>query len=170
MPFTPFHLGFGICVYSIFLFLDPIALLVGTIIIDIEALMRLILNLSPLHGILHSMLGVIVFSLPTVLISWGSYKIFNLEKYLSKFNWKISLVSSILGLFSHVFFDSIIYPEVMLFYPFSDKSGFLLGSISSRMDYYLLVILFCIGITILSARFLVKKYGKKKEDESILAN
>jgi membrane-bound metal-dependent hydrolase YbcI (DUF457 family) len=85
------------------------------------------------------MLGVMVFSIPTVFISFGSYKIFKLERYLPKFNWKISFLSSLLGLLSHVFFDSIIYPEVMLFYPFSDKSGFLLGSISSRMDYYLLV-------------------------------
>ena len=170
MPFTPFHLGFGVFVFSIFIFLDPIALLLGTIIIDIEAFMRLILNLYPLHGILHSLLGVLVFSVPTVLISWGCYKIFKLERYLPKFNWMISLISSLLGLFSHVFFDSIIYPEVMLFYPFTDKSGFLFGSISDRMDYYLLVILFCIGITILGIRHLIKQLRKKKKDEDLLTN
>ena len=168
MPLTPFHLGFGVFVFSILIFLDPIALLLGTILIDVEAFMRLILNLNPIHGILHSMLGVIVFFVPTVLISWGCYKIFKLEKYLRKFNWGISILSSLIGLFSHVFFDSIIYPEVMMFYPFSNKSGILLGTISEQMDYYLLVILFCVGIVILSIRYFIKRYRKKKEDENLL--
>lgn len=170
MPFTPFHLGFGVFVFSILIFLDPIALLLGTIIIDVEAFMRLILNLDPLHGILHSMLGVIVFFIPTVLMSWGCYKIFKLEKYLRKFNWGISVLSSLIGLFSHVFFDSIIYPEVMMFYPFSNRSGILLGAISVRMDYYLLVILFCAGIVILGIRFLVKRYRNRKEKGGLLVD
>ncbi|MHA1952903.1 MAG: hypothetical protein ACXAAM_00005 [Candidatus Heimdallarchaeaceae archaeon] len=170
MPFTPFHLGFGVFVFSILIFLDPIALLLGTILIDVEAFMRLILNLDPLHGILHSMLGVMVFFIPTVLISWGCYKIFKLEKYLRKFNWGISIVSSLIGLFSHVFFDSILYPEVMMFYPFSNRSGILLGAISRRMDYNLLVILFCAGVIILSLRYFIKRYRKKKEDENLIVD
>lgn len=163
MPFTPFHLGFAVFIFSLFIFLDPVALLIGTIIIDVEAFMRLILNLDPLHGILHSTLGVIVFLIPTSVISWGCYKLFKLEKYLSKFNWGISLASSFIGLFSHVFFDSIIYPEVMMFYPFSKRSSMLFGIISERMDYYLLVILLCIGVVILGLRFLIYKYRKAKE-------
>jgi membrane-bound metal-dependent hydrolase YbcI (DUF457 family) len=170
MPFTPFHLGFGIFVISLLIFLDPIALLLGTIMIDVEAFMRLVLSLNPIHGVLHSMLGVMVFFIPTVLISWGCYKIFKLERYLRKFNWGISIASSLVGLFSHVFFDSIIYPEVMMFYPFSNKSGILLGIISERMDYYLLVILFSIGTLILGIRFLVKRFKNKQETENQLVD
>jgi membrane-bound metal-dependent hydrolase YbcI (DUF457 family) len=168
MAFTPFHLGFGIFVFSMFMFLDPIALLLGTVIIDIEAFMRLVLNLTPLHGTLHSMLGVIVFFIPTVLISWGCYKLFKLERHLQEFNWFLSILSSLIGLFSHVFFDTILYPEVMLFYPFSKKTGILLGAISERMDYYALSILFCVGIAIMGIRYLIKRYRSKKENLNLV--
>jgi len=168
MPFTPFHLGFGVFVFSILIFLDPIALLIGTILIDVEAFMRLVLNLTPLHGILHSLLGVMVFFLPTVLISWGCYKIFKLERYLRKFNWGISIISSLIGLFSHIFFDTILYSEMMMFYPFSRKKGILFGIISVRMDYYILTILFCTGIIVLGIRYMIKRYKNKKENENQL--
>jgi hypothetical protein len=172
MPFTPFHLGFGLFLYSVLFFLDPIALLLGTIIIDIEPIVYLLFNVGSLHGIFHSMLGVFVFLLPTTLISWGVHKLFKLERYLGKFNWIIAIVSSCLGLFSHVFFDSIIYPEMMLFYPFTKETGFLFNLWTLQIDQYILVAMFCIGCLILLSRYLIKKYRKKdlEQDEKEINN
>ncbi|NHK30481.1 MAG: hypothetical protein FK730_03965 [Asgard group archaeon] len=62
MPFTPFHLGFGVLLSAVFFpFIDPIALLLGTILIDLEPIFHLIFNVGQLHGVMHSLLGVIVF-------------------------------------------------------------------------------------------------------------
>ncbi|MHA2357166.1 MAG: metal-dependent hydrolase [Candidatus Heimdallarchaeaceae archaeon] len=166
MPFTPLHFGFGLFLYSVLLFLDPIALLLGTIMIDIEPIVYIIFGAGSLHGIFHSMLGVFVLLLPTTLISWGCHKLFKLEKYLGNFNWIIALISSFLGLFSHVFFDSIIYPEMMLFYPFSKETGFLFNLWSIEIDYYILGVMFCIGALILLLRFLIKRYRKKEKEQS----
>jgi hypothetical protein len=74
MPFTPVHLGFAIFIFSILPFVDPIALLIGTIIIDVEPIFYLITGIGQMHGIMHSTLGVMVFFIPTSFISWLCYK------------------------------------------------------------------------------------------------
>jgi membrane-bound metal-dependent hydrolase YbcI (DUF457 family) len=166
MPFTPIHLGFAFFIYSIFVFLDPIALILGTILIDLEPLVHLIFNVGKLHGKFHSFLGVIVLTVPISVISWGCFKIFKLNRFFKDFNWVFSLISSFLALVSHIFFDTIIYPEMMLFYPFSTKTGFLFGLWSQRTDYLILVAMFCVGAAILILRFILKKYYGKSELEN----
>ena len=81
MPFTPFHFGFAFFLYSIFPFLDPIALLIGCVIIDIEPLFHLLFNVGELHGIIHSFLGVIVFLIPVSLISWLFFRWFKILRW-----------------------------------------------------------------------------------------
>ena len=64
MPFTPFHFGpgllFGLLLLS---YIDFPTFLLANVIIDIEPILVLSLKLNyPLHGILHSFLGGIIFS------------------------------------------------------------------------------------------------------------
>jgi len=166
VPFTPFHLGFGLFMLAILPFLDPISLLLGTIIIDLEGIFCWIFTFCPMHGVLHSLVGVISFFLPLSFFSWLCYKKFKLEKFFffPKFNWILSLTSGVLGLFSHIFFDAIMYPEIKLFFPFSDKTGILYGLIPSWVIYVLLSCMFLIGILIIIAKYLVK--NKKRQNVS----
>ena len=51
MPFTPFHIGHAVITYSILDKLDFIALLYGSILVDVEPFLILFLNLPyPLHN------------------------------------------------------------------------------------------------------------------------
>jgi len=165
MPFTPFHFGFAIFLWSIFFLLDPIALLIGCVIIDLEPIVYIIFGVGKLHGIMHSFFGVFVFLLPTSLLSWGTYKILKLEKHIKAYNPFISLLSSFIALVSHIFFDTIIYPEMMFFYPFSKKTGILFGLWSLRTDYLILTIMFFTGLILLILRFFYVKTKKKQKNE-----
>lgn len=165
MPFTPVHFGFAIFVFSILPFIDPIALLIGTVIIDVEPIFYLITGIGQMHGIMHSTLGVIVFFIPTSFISWLCYKYFKLDRYLPKYNIYISLLSGILGLFSHIFFDAILYSEIVFFYPFSNTGGTLYNLISPFADYFILGIMFLVGALILGVKYYLKYQQKKKIKE-----
>ncbi|MBY9001527.1 MAG: metal-dependent hydrolase [Candidatus Heimdallarchaeota archaeon] len=165
MPFTPVHFGFAIFVFSIMLFMDPIALLIGTIIIDVEPIFYLITGIGQMHGIMHSTLGVIVFFIPSSFISWLGYKYLKLDRFLPKYNVYISLLSAILGLFSHIFFDAILYNEIMFFYPFSETNGTLYNLISPSAVYPILGIMFLVGALILGLRYYLKYQKKKRIEE-----
>ena len=165
MPFTPVHLGFAIFIFSILPFVDPIALLIGTIIIDVEPIFYLITGIGQMHGIMHSTLGVMVFFIPTSFISWLCYKYLKLDRYLPKYNIYISLFSGILGLFSHIFFDAILYSEIMFFYPFSNTSGILYKPSSSFAIYLILGIMFLVGALILGVKYFLRYQQKKKKEE-----
>ena len=164
MPFTPFHLGFGVLLIAICPFFDPIALLLGTILIDLEPLFHLLFSVGQLHGVFHSVLGVIVLFFPISVISWGSYKLINKWfNYQYKFRWYLSLISSLLGLFSHILFDAGLYSEMMLFYPFTKQTGFLFGYWDSRISMIALSVMFVVGVIILAIRMALKHYMKKKQ-------
>ncbi len=165
MPFTPIHLGFAIFLFSVLPFMDPIALLIGTVIIDLEPIFYLITGIGQMHGIMHSTLGVLVFFIPTSFISWLCYKFVKLEKYFPKFNIYISLLSGIIGLFSHVIFDGILYSEIMFLYPFSMQAGMLHNIIPYSAVYWILGIMFIVGMLILGLRYYLRYLQKKKSAE-----
>ena len=166
MPFTPIHFGFSVFIFSILPFMDLVALLIGAVIMDLEPIFYLITGIGQLHGILHSILGVLVFFIPTTFISWLCYRFLKLDKYLPSFNIYISLLSGIFGLFSHIFFDAIMYSEIMFFYPFSKRSGILFNLVSSRTDYLILIIMFIVGIIIIGLRCFVKYKKRKISDKN----
>ncbi len=166
MPFTPIHLGFAIFIFSLFIFMDPIALILGTILIDLEPIVHLIFDVGQLHGKFHSFLGVIVLTIPISVISWGCFRIFKLDRFFKKFNWTFSLISSFLGLVSHIFFDAIVYDEMMFFYPFSNETSILYGLWSVSTNNWIFVGMFSVGALILLLRFILKKYYKTNEQEN----
>ncbi len=165
MPFTPIHFGFAIFLFSILPFMDPIALLIGVVIIDLEPIFYLITGIGQMHGIMHSTLGVLVFFIPTTFISWLCYKFIKLERFLPKFNIYFSLLSGIIGLFSHVIFDGILYSEIMFLYPFSNQVGMLYNIIPFSTVYWILGIMFPVGIVILGLRYFLRQRNKVEEPD-----
>ncbi|MHA1303536.1 MAG: metal-dependent hydrolase [Candidatus Heimdallarchaeaceae archaeon] len=171
MPFTLYHIGFAILLIAIFPRLDFVALFLGTVMMDIEPLIYILFGLGELHGVFHSLLGVITLFIPIVCMS----KIINmfLESQIGvnvNFSWGYSIFSSLLGLLSHILFDAIIYPEMMFFYPFSQRTGFLFGLWSSRVDYLILVIMAVVGLCIYVIRKpmykCIRSLKENKRDEN----
>ena len=121
LPFTPFHIGHAILTYAIFNSLDFIALLYGSILIDIEPFLIISLGLPyPLHGPIHSILGVLIITpaiyLATFITKFFILKLgFPLEKAISN---KVILVSILVGGYSHIILDAFLYPEMNLAWPF----------------------------------------------------
>lgn len=166
MPFTPFHIGFAVLVYALFPFLDPIALLLGTILIDTEGIFYLLTGIGSVHGPMHSVLGVLVFFIPITVISWGSFKLLGkITEREYPFNWWWSLLSGFVALVSHVIFDAGLYSDMMLFYPFTRETGYLYGFWDNTTAILTLVAMFAVGSIIIAVRILVKQRKKKDQEE-----
>lgn len=120
MPFTPFH--FGLCLPVAlgdvkYKRIDVISSLLGSIIVDIEPILILILNLNlPLHGPLHSFLGAIFLGIIGGIAVYYTRSIWN--QILKPLKWeqttslKNKIFWCILMANIHVLFDAMIYPEM----------------------------------------------------------
>jgi len=125
MPFTPFHFGPALLLCGIFVFLDPIALIYGSILVDLEPAIVMFLKLNyPLHGFMHSIVGVFLL-LPIVYVATiitrrllPSIDLFFTSRK-RKFTFRLAVVSALVGCFSHILLDSFLYPEMNLAWPLS---------------------------------------------------
>lgn len=123
MPFTPYHVGPALLVaLLLYPLLDIPALIVSSLILDIEPLLGLIgfLPWSP-HGIFHSFtMGIFV----GILVTGG---FFLLRKYLKPIalpkafaqepSIKNTVISSVVGVYIHIVLDAFVYTDLNLFYP-----------------------------------------------------
>lgn len=123
MPFTPYHFGPGLLLgVLLFPFIDFSTVIIASVFIDIEPLSILIFGLPyPFHGFFHTYLGA------SILASVLTIGIYPFRKYL---NALVSLFglhqestlrhiipASFIGTYSHVFLDSLLYPEMNPFWP-----------------------------------------------------
>ena len=127
MPFTPFHFGpallFGLLFSSIF---DLLTLLIASVIPDVEPFCILLFHLSgSLHGFFHSYVGS---SILAVLVAAVVYLLGGiLSKIMLKFqvsqksSFKKILFTYFIGVYSHVFLDSLLYEEMNPLYPLQDN-------------------------------------------------
>ncbi len=153
MPVTPFHLGPGVFFGVIFFkFFNFFAFLLGSVILDIEPLMIIILGMGyPYHRFFHTFLGGLIGALAI------SFLILTFKDQLEKISIKINLkqtfspfsifAGSLLGCWTHILFDSLISKDVFPFWPFSFRP--LLGLTSIFQDYALCVILGVIGVILI---------------------
>ncbi len=124
MPFTPLHLGPALLIGVVLRRrLDVFAILVGSVVLDIEPFLVLCLGLSaPLHGLCHTYLAALLLSPP---LSAVLYHLRDLFKPLlhplglsQQSSFRSVIISSMIGLFSHVTLDATLYAEMVPFYPF----------------------------------------------------
>ena len=125
MPFTPFHFGPNACIaLAANKYIDIIAFIFASVMIDIEPLLVIIFNLNyPLHGLAHSFLGATLIGL-----LWG-FIVFRYRNVSAHFMKKIkfpyvtnlgkAILSGILGGWFHVLLDAPIYADIRPFYPVS---------------------------------------------------
>ncbi len=150
MPLTPFHTGPAILAGLIlFAYFDLPALLLGSVIVDLEPLS--VLLFSPglaLHGFFHSFFGA---SLLAVLAALLTCRFKSRIKFLTA-PFKLAqdssfpkvLVSSFFGVYSHVLLDSFLYADTRPFYP--SGANPLLGLFSAGEVYLFCTLAFAAAI------------------------
>jgi len=160
MPFTPFHFGPALLIYGVFVFLDPIALIYGSILVDLEPAIVMFLRLNyPLHGFTHSIVGVFLL-LPIVYVATVVTRRllpdidFFFTSKSRKFTLNITVASALIGSFSHVFLDSFLYQEMNLAWPLPYWNSLL------NMNSSLVIYGFCWGALVVSIPLIVlRRYG-----------
>ncbi len=161
MPFTPFHWGPSSWIGLLFFrFLNLCALLIASVIVDIEPFFVLVLNLNyPLHGFLHTFLGGTIVA---VILSGILYrlrgvmnKIMEVFKLSQESSFRAILFSCVLGVYLHIFLDSFLYTDIKPFFPLDINP--LYGLVSHNLMY-----LFCGSSFILGGLIYVVKLSRRK--------
>jgi len=125
MPLTPFHLGPGLFLGVLTIkFFNFWAVLFGSIVMDIEPMVLLIVNPCyhcPHHSFFHSILGAILGSLILAAILWRFRakldKISLKFKIQQSFSFPVLFFSSLVAWVVHIFFDSLTHFDVFPFWP-----------------------------------------------------
>ncbi|MFX0208719.1 MAG: hypothetical protein ACFFDT_22245, partial [Candidatus Hodarchaeota archaeon] len=125
MPFTPFHFGIALLLFSVMPFLDPLALFVGSVVPDIEGITAIFIfpdSGLPLHGPLHSFFGAVVLGILTGVVSYFVLTKIGISETLNNIlsiniTLKKSILSAFLGTFSHTILDAPLYNDMDPFLP-----------------------------------------------------
>jgi hypothetical protein len=168
VPFTLFHWGPALLIFSLFISLDPLALLISSVAVDAEGILVLFFNRNiflqdcaayscPLHGPLHSIIGATVSALVIYLLLLLITRPFskNLKNLLRIKDDQVILTSALVGAYSHIFLDGFLYPEMSLAWPFWSWNP-LFGAVGSFEIYGSCVLAFLAG----GALLLVRKIKK----------
>jgi len=122
MPLTPYHWGPASWIGLVFRkWLILPVFLISAVIIDIEPGIVMFGGLNyPLHGFFHSFVGGTIAAIITALVFYSIRDLSsNAVQILGIKNksFKIILLTSILGVYSHIIFDSPLYTDIKPFYP-----------------------------------------------------
>ncbi len=169
LPFTPFHWGISILIQSLLIFLDPLALFIGSIAPDIEGITALFILPGmelPLHGPLHSFTGAIFLGIITGIFSWLCFKYvfpllvdqfhLDLPFTIPTYSFRCSLSSALIGTLSHIILDAPLYNEMDLLYPLGIGNPWY-NIVPSGVPYLLCILGFFLGAIILIIRLILMK-------------
>ncbi|MBI2148500.1 hypothetical protein HYU23_02375 [Candidatus Woesearchaeota archaeon] len=114
MPFTPFHLGIALLIWVLFdKYLDISSILLGSVILDVWPFLVLVLGLNyHLHGFSHSFLVALLAGLLFALFRFSIKSHFKLKK-----SFFATIISAVIGTFSHVLLDAPLYNDMIPFWP-----------------------------------------------------
>ncbi len=121
MPFTPYHLGPTLLIYAVAIVLDPIALLLGVLLPDVEPAAYLFFGIGPGHGLFHSILGALFVAVTAYLVSRVVWTGIELSRFAPSFTAPtqlFSVIGALFGTLSHVLLDaSVNTSKSVLFWP-----------------------------------------------------
>jgi hypothetical protein len=133
MPITPFHLGPGAALKAALgrrMSFTVFALANG--LIDLEPIANFFLTGDPAHRFFHTLLGATLVGLVRVwpgrmvcelVLRWWNTRLSPAQaRYLAvdpRIGWGAAATGAALGVYSHVFLDSIMHVDVLAFAPFS---------------------------------------------------
>jgi len=153
VPFTPFHLGpallFGLAFSSTF---DLLTLLIASVIPDVEPFCILLFNLSwPSHGFFHSYVGssilVVLVAVVVHLLRDKLTSVMLKFQVSQKSSFKKILFTSFVGVYFHVFLDSLLYRKMNPLYPLQGNPFVgLIPNIADMAVYGFCSVSFILGI------------------------
>lgn len=152
MPFTPYHFGPALLLGMLLIpFVDLSAILIASVILDLEPLAVLMFNLPfVLHGIFHTYLAASIVAILLTFTLWPLRGVLNTIVSAFGVHQQSTLrslfLASLIGTYSHVFLDSFLYAEMNPFYPFMGNP--FVGLIQGQVVYNLCVLsgLFGLGL------------------------
>ncbi len=130
MPFTPIHMGPGIAVKAILQ--GSFSLMVfgwSQIVMDVQPLWVMMNGHGHIHGFSHTFIGALLLAIFSALT--GKYlaqiglRILRIAKQGESISWTVTLISSLIGTYSHVLLDGIMHWDVQPFAPFDLHNPFL---------------------------------------------
>ncbi len=169
MPFTPFHLGPAIPVKAAGN--QKFSLLVyawAQIVMDLQPLVVILTGQGRTHGITHTFVGAAVLGAAAVVS--GKYLgelVLNLLSFGKRprtvIPWRVAILSGLVGTFSHVLLDALVYSDMSPFWPFSHES-FSIGVGSFEMIAFC-VVSGVVGLVAWGVIALVRRGRKRKGEE-----
>ncbi len=169
MPFTPYHIGPVLLIYAVAIVLDPIALLVGVLLPDVEPAAYLFLNIGPGHGVFHSLLGALFLSVTAYLISRVVWTGIELSRFAPAFTVPaqvFSVAGALIGTLSHVILDaSVNTSKSVLFWP---SLFYLHGPIPIAAAYVLCLVCFFAAGAVFAVRGYRGRDGATREQNQKL--
>lgn len=166
MPFTPLHMGPGIAVKSVMH--RKLSLVIfgwSQIVIDIQPLVSMVTGEGELHGFSHTYIGATFIGIFCALSGKYLGEFFlrvTREQVHPHICWRVSFISAYIGVYSHVFIDSIMHSDIIPFAPFS-KNNPMHGIISIEALHIWCVVSAGVGGLIYYA---VERTGKNNSDPS----
>lgn len=164
MPFTPYHWGpsswIGLLLFKV---LDFPALLISSVIVDVEPFCVLVFRLNyPLHGFLHSFLGgaIVAILLATALFCLRNpiIKVMKVVKLDQRSSFRKIVLTSFIGVYLHILLDAPLYTDIKPFYPLEINPFY--GLFSSYSIYTFCRISFVIGIIFYLYRLFAQRTQK----------
>lgn len=171
MPFTPFHFGPSFLLGMLFVsHVNMAAILLASVIIDIEPIYCLTTDSCRLHGILHTYVGATTLSVFVIpAIYFGKKPLQRLSELFGvrqDYSIKSIVIGSLVGALSHVFLDSFLYSELLPFWPIVNSNPFV-GLLNSDTVYLITIIGFVAGATVYFWRLKgILKAGKANSQQS----
>lgn len=154
MPFTPFHMGFGLAAKAAAGHrVGLVSFGVAQVLMDIEPGVRMLLDDGRLHGWSHTLPGALLIG---ALATWGSSRLsgllvrrWNAEVSHYGLGWlcvpgavsaKVLAAGAFVGTFSHVALDSLMHADMQPLAPWSSANP-LMGLVAHDAVYTGMVVL-----------------------------
>ncbi len=151
MPFTPFHFGPGLVLNAAApRQVNWLTFCAANVIIDLEPAYYILTRNPPLHRTMHSLGGATVVFGATVLV-WAGLRRMALGKAIPNWwdwqgqQWRAVWLGALLGAYSHVMLDGVLYREMNLLWPLG-KGNPLLGAVSFSTVYLFCGVMWVVGI------------------------
>jgi len=165
MPFTPYHFGPSACIaLPLNKYIDIPVFILANVVVDLEPLVVILFGLNyPLHGLCHTFLIGTALGLVWGLLAYSARSFFKWLMQLFRLPYQTStgkmVLSGILGIWLHVFFDAILYNEMRPFWPIASNP---LYRVISYSVLYSVCEISCIAAVVIYPAWIYSSYRKRK--------